>query len=155
MLDFSLRGADPMPNGGPDNCGICGFNRRNRGIWRNPQPDESQPHFCEIRYVAVLIDHWTYCQNWHSRTREPIGPIYASGLYEGGYRRIPWNGTVEPEQGISGVCHECGTAFADGLQIAVVESGPLQFCSNLHYMQWWKRQYPDEQAPLSESIWEH
>jgi len=30
-----------MPNGGPDNCGTCGFNRRNRGIWQNPAPDET------------------------------------------------------------------------------------------------------------------
>lgn len=52
-----------MPNGGPDNCGTCGFNRRNRGIWRNPEPDETQTSFCEIRGVAMLADHWTYCQN--------------------------------------------------------------------------------------------
>jgi hypothetical protein len=78
-----------MPNGGPDNCGTCGFNRRNRGIWRNPEQDEKQISFCEIRRVAMLADHWTYCENWHTRTREPIGPIYASGIYEGGYRRIP------------------------------------------------------------------
>jgi hypothetical protein len=71
----------PMPNGGPDNCGTCGFNRRNRGIWRNPEPDEMQISLCEIRGVAVLADHWTYCQNWHSNSREPIGPIYASGVY--------------------------------------------------------------------------
>ncbi len=61
-----------MPNGGPDNCGTCGFNRRNRGVWRNPEPDESQTSFCEIRGVAMLADHWTYCQNWHSRTRIPL-----------------------------------------------------------------------------------
>jgi hypothetical protein len=144
-----------MPNGGPDNCSTCGLNRRNRGIWRNPLPDEGQTSFCEIRSISVLMDHFTYCQNWHSHTREPIGPIYASGLYDGGYRRIPWNGAIEPEQGVSGVCHECAAVFADGLQIAVVERAPLQFCSNLHYMQWWQRQNPDEQAPMSEGIWEH
>jgi hypothetical protein len=71
-----------MPNGGPDNCGTCGFNRRNRGIWRNPEPDETQTSFCEIRNVAILADHWTYCQNWHTHTCSPIGPIYSSGAYE-------------------------------------------------------------------------
>ena len=71
-----------MPNGGPDNCGTCGFNRRNSGIWRNPEPDENQTSFCTIRGVAVLADHWIYCQNWHTRTPIPIGPIYSSGIYE-------------------------------------------------------------------------
>jgi hypothetical protein len=144
-----------MPNGGPDNCGTCGFNRRNRGVWRNPTPDDSQLPFCEIRGLTVLIDHWTYCQNWHSRTRDPIGPIYASGLYENGYRRIPWHGSVPPEKSNSGICNECGTDFEDGLSVVRVESAPLAFCSNLHYMAWWKRQHPGEDAPMSESIWEH
>src|ERR1043165_6706107 len=78
-----------MPNGGPDNCSTCGFNRRNRGVWRNSAPDEDQLPFCEIRGIPVFNDHWTYCQNWHTRTRAPIGPIYASGMYDEGYRRIP------------------------------------------------------------------
>ena len=102
-----------MPNGGPDNCGTCGFNRRNRGIWRNPEVDEQQMPFCEIRGVTVLWDLFTYCQNWHTRTSEPIGPIYASGLYDAGYRRIPWHGSVEPEQVGRGVCSECGEPFAE------------------------------------------
>lgn len=144
-----------MPNGGPDNCGTCGFNRRNRGIWRNPSPDESQLPFCEIRGVPVLIDHWTYCQNWHSRTRGPIGPIYASGLYEGGYRRIPWHGAVAPEFTQTGACAECGDPIQDGISIAAVEAAPLAFCSNLHYLQWWKRQHPGEDAPMSRDLWEH
>jgi len=144
-----------MPNGGPDNCGTCGFNRRNRGVWRNPEPDESQTSFCEIRCVPVLADYWTYCQNWHSRTREPVGPIYASGIYEDSYRRIPWHGPIAPEFIQSGVCSECGVSIDDGISIATVESMPITFCSNLHYLQWWKRQHPNEEAPMSESIWEH
>jgi len=144
-----------MPNGGPDNCGTCGFNRRNRGIWRNPAPDETEVSFCEIRGMLILGDHWTYCQNRHSRTREPIGPIYASGLYESGYRRIPWHGAVQPEQAGSGNCNECGAMVEDGISIAIVERAPLVFCSNLHYLVWWKRQHPNEDAPMSESIWEH
>ena len=144
-----------MPNGGPDNCGTCGFNRRNFGIWRNPLPAENQPSFCEIRNVPVTADYWTYCQNWHTQTREPVGPIYASGLYENGYRRIPWHGHVEPEHTQGGACNECGEHFADGLQIAMVEGAAREFCSNLHYMDWWKREHPNEEAPMSDSIWEH
>ena len=141
-----------MPNGGPDNCGTCGFNRRNRGIWRNPAPDESQMPFCELRSVPLTADHWTYCENWHTRTRQAVGPIYASGRYENGYCRIPWHGAVEPEQIGSGVCSECSMLFADGLQIAMIEGAPKQFCCNLHYLEWWQREHPDEDAPMSGEI---
>ena len=141
-----------MPNGGPDNCGTCGFNRRNRGEWRNPAPDENQTSFCEIRGFVVLADHWTYCQNWHSRTRKPIGPVYSSGLYDQGYRRIPWHGPIAPEFTNEGRCHECATPVEDGISIAEVERAPLAFCSNQHYLQWWKRQHPTEEAPMSRGI---
>jgi len=144
-----------MPNGGPDNCGTCGYNRRNWGIWRNPQPDENEPSYCRIRSVPLTADHWTYCQNWHTRTSEPIGPVYASGLYENGYRRIPWHGTIEPDHIKAGVCNECRERFDEGLAIAVPDAPPVQFCSNLHYLKWWKRQHPGENAPMSENIWEH
>jgi hypothetical protein len=144
-----------MPNGGPDNCGTCGFNRRNRGIWRNPSPDETQTSFCEIRGVHILADHWTYCHNWHSQSRVPSGPIYVSGIYEQGYCRIPWHGLVAPEFVQNGVCHECGDSVSDGISIATLESAPLNFCSNLHYLQWWKQQHPAEDAPMSWNIWEH
>jgi hypothetical protein len=144
-----------MPNGGADNCSTCGFNLRNSGVWRNPSPAEDQPSFCEIRGESLTADHWTYCQNWHTRTREPIGPIYASGLYENGYRRIPWHGHVEPEQIQAGICTECGQHFAEGLQIAMVEGPAKQFCKNLHYLVWWKREHPAETAPMSADVWEH
>lgn len=143
-----------MPNGGPDNCANCGFNRRNRGIWRNPSPDEQQAPFCEIRKVPVIAEHWTYCQNWHSRTQVPVGPVYASGLYEDRYQRIPWHGNIEPETAGPGVCSECGRRFVDGLQIAVVEAAVMQFCCNRHYLAWWKKQHPNEDAPMSRDIWE-
>lgn len=141
-----------MPNGGPDNCSTCGFNRRNRGVWRNPSPDEAQMPFCEIRGLSVLMEHWTYCQNWHTRTRAPIGPVYSSGIYDSGYRRIPWHGAVPPEFITSGVCCECGATIDDGIAISTVEAAPLEFCSNLHYLAWWKRQHPGEDAPMSRGI---
>lgn len=143
-----------MPNGGPDNCSTCGFNRRNRGVWRNPQPDESQLPFCEIRDVPVPIDHWTYCQNWHSRKPVPAGPIYSSGIYEEGYRRIPWHGAIQPEFIDSGFCSECRAQIHDGISIPRVEGAPLGFCCNLHYLEWWKRQHPGEDAAMSRDILE-
>lgn len=143
-----------MPNGGADNCGNCGFNRRNRGIWRNPAPDETQTPFCEIRDVAVLADLWTYCENWHSRTRKPIGPIYGSGLYDDRYHRIPWHGSIEPQVARSGCCCECGSNFSDGISVAAVESRAFEFCGNLHYLQWWRRQHPGEDPVMSASVGE-
>ena len=144
-----------MPNGGPDSCGTCGFNRRNRGVWRNPTPDEREVSFCEIRDIPISADHWTYCQNWHTRTPQPIGPVYASGLYESGYRRIPWHGNVEPERTAPGICAECGEHFGEGIQIATIESAAKQFCCNLHYLMWWKREHPEEEALMSIGIGEH
>jgi hypothetical protein len=144
-----------MPNGGPDNCSTCGFNRRNRGVWRNPTPDEQQLPMCEIRGLTVLADHWTYCQNWHTRTHTPVGPVYSSGLYESGYHRIPWHGVIEPQQIEVGVCFECGETFSDGIAVAAVESAPWEFCCNLHYLQWWKRLHPGEDAPMSADVWRH
>jgi len=102
-----------------------------------------------------MADYWTYCQNWHTRTRQPVGPIYASGLFEKGYRRIPWHGALEPEHIQAGFCIECKQSFAEGLGVLGTESKRYEFCSNLHYLNWWKRQHPDEEAPMSNSIWEH
>jgi hypothetical protein len=141
-----------MPNGGPDNCSTCGFNRRNAGVWRNPAPDETHMPFCEIRGVPILNDHWTYCQNWHTREPVPVGPIYTSGIYDESYRRIPWHGAVSPDFGSTGVCNECNGAVHDGISIPAVEGAPLIFCCNLHYLQWWKRQHPGEDAPMSRDI---
>lgn len=141
-----------MPNGGPDNCSTCGFNRRNGGVWRNPQPDESKLPFCQIRGLQVPFEHWTYCQNWHSRTPEPVGPVYSSGLYEGSYFRIPWHGTVQPEMVHSGTCHECNAKVQEGISISAIESASLAFCCNLHYLRWWTREHPQEQAPMSGTI---
>jgi hypothetical protein len=138
-----------MPNGGPDNCSTCGFNRRNRGIWRNSAPDETQLSFCEIRGHNVLFDHFTYCQNWHTRTRKPIGPVYTSGLYEGRYCRIPWHGVVEPEHVAGGICSECNQPFDQGLAIMAVEGASRLFCSNGHYLRWWRRMHPQGEAPMS------
>lgn len=71
------------------------------------------------------------------------------------YRRIPWHGGVEPEHAGAGICSECGEAFTEGITIAAIEGAPRVFCSNRHYLQWWNRQHPEEDAPMSEGIWEH
>ena len=138
-----------MPNGGPDNCSTCGFNRRNRGTWHNSAPAKQEMPFCEIRGLPVPADHWTYCMNWHTRTRQPIGPVYASGLYEGSYHRIPWDGGVEPEPSGAGVCSECSAGFAQGISVAKVEGAMRIFCSNHCYLRWWRGKHPDEEPTMS------
>jgi hypothetical protein len=108
--------------------------------------------FCEVRGMNVLFDHFTYCQNWHTRTRKPIGPVYSSGIYEGRYHRIPWHGSVEPEHIAAGICCECNRPFDEGIAIMTVEGAPRIFCSNRHYLEWWRRQHPQEEAPMSRGI---
>lgn len=80
--------ADTMPNGGPDNCSNCRFNR-----------DPERPiGYCALRQVTIANTHWTYCRDFtsvHSAdpllAKAPTGPIFASGGYEAGvgYVRIP------------------------------------------------------------------
>src|SRR5687768_3895847 len=45
-----------MPNGGLDNCGVCGFNRANEGVWGREDytSDERLDNaFCTIRGVEI------------------------------------------------------------------------------------------------------
>jgi len=83
-----------MPNGGPDSCATCGFNRSNDGQW---SIESETPGFCTIRYTEIPVPHWTYCKNWHTRSLTPQGPIYAS-MYDAGYRRLPSSATSKAER---------------------------------------------------------
>src|SRR5262245_23229870 len=135
-----------MPNGGPDNCSTCGFNRRNSGEWKHVSPDPDVNSYCTIRQVPITNGHWTYCRNWHTREARPDGPIYASGLYEDGHRRIPWHGSIEPAICANTRCAICGVVAIQGIEISLVEASPLAFCSNGHYLRWWKTQHPNDTA---------
>lgn len=42
--------------------------------------------------------------------------------------------------------------MSEGISIAAVEGADLTFCCNEHYLQWWKRQHPEEEAPMSAEI---
>ena len=69
-----------MPNGGPDCCGTCWFNRANDGKAGHPGPEaESRESYCEIRDLAVDDPFYTYCANHPYRRPErdpiPIGPV--------------------------------------------------------------------------------
>jgi hypothetical protein len=120
-----------MPNGGPDNCATCGFNRSNDGRWGALSETIG---FCTIRHTEILIPHFTYCKNWHTRSSSPQGPIYAS-MYDQGYRRVPWFGSVAPETGVQAACVVCGAESSDGIALTIAE-GSFGFCGREHYLVW-------------------
>ena len=66
-----------MPNGGYNCSGTCWFNRKNRGdLDSRKHRDNSKPHHCEIRDVAIDHPH-----RRPDRDPIPIGPITrTSGL---------------------------------------------------------------------------
>jgi hypothetical protein len=52
-----------MPNGGIDNCGMCSFNRKNKGeTGMGYYQDEGEP-YCLIRKLSIRYDLYTYCAN--------------------------------------------------------------------------------------------
>jgi hypothetical protein len=139
-----------MPNGGSDNCVFCGFNSANEGQWHQWQKpaDETTPSSCIIRDgIPIARPFWTYCRNFASRSPEATGPIYASGLYETGYARIPWNGAFEPEIHVTAVCVVCGRQVEKGITVAVDRRTVVGACSNAHYLQWWMTAHPGDLLP--------
>ena len=115
-----------MPNGGTDNCGVCGFNRANSGKWAWPEDNSAfERAYCTIREVPIPSPLWTYCANWHTKNEVPDGPIFTCGLHEKGYlyRRIPWHGKNRPQMAhVSGICAVCQSSFNDGIQVDNEES---------------------------------
>jgi hypothetical protein len=138
----------PMPNGGIDNCGVCGFNRANEGVWERHDYlsiERLDNAFCTIRDVRISNALWTYCANCHSKERTPTGPICIVGLHEEAgylYSRIPWHGGRRPTINVPGTCG-CGRFAHQGIAIETDE-GEQHFCCNGHYVEWWRRQHPNE-----------
>lgn len=141
-----------MPNGGPDCCGNCSHNRAVQEM-AHPHPDQWERFWqlshCTLRDVKITNPFWTYCQNFgygkHPEKRNqaevPVGWISASGLYEG-YVRIPWDDRNEPSVSVPATCSVCGRSTDKGIQ--VVHGGQtLGFCTNRHYVQWWKTLHED------------
>lgn len=123
-----------MPNGGPDNCGRCGFNKANNGRWPGSGEENDSPGWCTIRGFDIDCALWTYCKNQHSRDPEPVGPIYTA-VYTSGYQRVPWYDRVVPIAS-DATCMVCGDHTDFGILLPV-STGDLEFCDGEHYLVWW------------------
>ena len=151
QIRLKLKGQD-MPNGGPDCCGNCGFNKAVQEM-AHPHPDQAGRFralsHCTLRDVKIRNPFWTYCRDFRygndlPQPNEyviPKGWIYASGLYEG-YVRIPWHGNVEPYLSGPCTCVICGRKTERGINVS--HGGRrIGFCTNRHYIDWWKTQHDD------------
>ena len=91
-----------MPNGGPDCCGTCWFNRANGGEAGDLVNDRSIPSHCEIRNLDVPDPFYTYCANHPyqrpQRDQIPIGPVYVNRMDGGSYQREEWEPSPDSEE---------------------------------------------------------
>lgn len=169
-----------MPDGGSDCCANCAFNKavQEMGLsheWAVSHGDDyealdkdrerfGRSAYCQLRNVDIPQPGWTYCANIvHGKFEPPppgevriAGPIRRSGLFEGGYARIPWHGDVEPRVSVSCQCALCGRSTERG--IVVSDAGEqLGFCSNRHYTEWWNAKHDgnadSERYPSPEEIY--
>lgn len=143
-----------MPNGGSDCCGNCTHNRAVQ-VMAHPHPEEWerfwQLSFCTLRDVKITNPFWTYCHNFddardpddRNSTETPVGWIYTSGLYEG-YVRIPWDDRNEPRVSVPTRCIICGWKTEEGIVVVDQDGHTLGFCTNRHYIQWWKTRHDDD-----------
>ena len=141
-----------MPNGGPDCCGNCSYNRAVQEM-AHPHPEQRKKFwdlsYCTLREVNITNPFWTYCRNFtygkrpeeRDQTAELKGGISASGLYEG-YVRIPWDGKNEPRVCVPTICDTCQRKTTEGI-VVEHEDKSYGFCTNRHYVEWWKTMHPD------------
>lgn len=129
-----------MPNGGSDCCGECVFNPDSRARSREAVPGALGR--CEIRSIVTDLPFWTYCANFHTRSRLPDGPVFA-GFHEWG--RLPWHGDRPPAPNGADAdrpCVECGGRPTP--LILEAPPGRLHFCGGEHYLAWWRQAHPGE-----------
>lgn len=133
-----------MPNGGIDNCGQC--------FWNKTEGKRTHGGYCKLRNAVITIPYWTYCNNFEFSCQEPLdtqpvisGPIYASGIFEGWYTRIPWLGNDEPATHTSGTCSVTGVKFEKGVSLTLKETGETyHFATNELYCRWIKERIQSE-----------
>ena len=136
-----------------------------RKIWRSKCE-------CRLRGIKVPNPMHTYCANFSffnkreslwsdlaeflgirkrrfSRAPEDvkaIGFVYALGYPQDDvtYPRLPWDSDNEPVLGqYTGSCDRCGGRVGKGIRLQLEESDGLLFCSNIHYLEWWREMHPE------------
>ncbi len=142
-----------MPNGGPDCCGNCSHNKAVQEM-AHPHPEQQELFwelsYCTLRDINITNPFWTYCSNFsygkhpekRDQNEQPISWMSTSGLYEG-YVRIPWDDENEPLLPVPSVCTICRKESKEGIEINHNDE-KLGFCTNRHYVQWWKTIHDDE-----------
>ncbi len=138
-----------MPNGGPDNCGNCRYSVKITAA--SPPPLIGAPRhyyaWCGLRNVVTSQPLWTYCRNHRFHDDEAAlptsieGPVFAYGLPETEHVRIPWHGNRQPRVGVEATCSVCGSVTTRGISV-LDEGEEVGFCSNHHYIEWWKKKHP-------------
>jgi hypothetical protein len=131
---------ESVPNGGPDNCGMCQFNpaRITRSGSGGPLgPDDFR---CEIRGTTTALTErsspmYSYCANFHTGSRTPDGPVFAATP---AHDRLPWHGD-SPVWFDFG--EEAWTARAVHVRDGDTE---LTFDTEQAYMEWWRGRHPGE-----------
>ena len=120
----------------------------------HPHPEKRERFWqlshCTLRDVKITDPFWTYCHNFdygkypedRNKTETPVGWISASGLYEG-YVRIPWDDRNEPRVCLPTTCVICGRTTNEGIEVDH-DGQTLGFCTNRHYIQWWKTCHDDD-----------
>lgn len=137
-----------MPNGGSDNCGECRFNPSS--IMRTRDPVQAALASCDIRGIGSIADpFYTYCANFHTGSRVPDGPVFATDHSTG--VRIPWHG----DEPVRAEMLERG-----GSRLVVRDDGRhLLFPDRESYLAWWRERHPgvDPEYPwgLHEAMWDH
>lgn len=145
-----------MPNGGIDNCARCGFNKavQEIGIPTHPLSNGFRAlSYCTLRDVKVTNLLWTYCKNFRHGKHLPEpderveieGPILADGLFERSfYVRIPWHDKIQPWCRLRQPrkCMVCGRKTDEGITV-IHENKEISFCTNRHYIDWWKTVHDD------------
>jgi DNA-directed RNA polymerase subunit A" len=141
-----------MLNAGTDCCGYCRFNQavQERDIPSYDRREEFRRiSFCILRDIKITDPFKTYCKNFQygNRTPDPLHKvkidrwIFINGLNEGDVK-IPWNGIIKPNVSAPCICFLCGRKTETGITV-IEDSKEIGFCTNRHYIYWWKTKYDD------------
>lgn len=83
-----------MPNGGPDNCGTCSYNAKNKGEVGYEHLEDREPDVCTIRQLPIQSALFTYCANHSYHNPDglllPVGPVFKADFAAKPHTRKVW-----------------------------------------------------------------